>query len=168
MSDAKTPTVALWPSATWTVFLSVPLENNAASEPLPGQIRYVTHDGEGLEQMKRFFGVKPEDLVYSKGLGWAVEEVQAITHTGTHVDAPYHYGPESEEKPARRIDQVDVDAFVGEVDDGAAEGVAVGFFEGIEVGDGGAPFRAARGSDHSGFPQQGFGQRGLSRPAVAH
>jgi kynurenine formamidase len=86
--------------------LSVPLEHNAMSEPLPGQIRYVAHDAEGLEQMKRFFGVKPEDLAYSNGLGWAVEEVQAITHTGTHVDAPYHYGPVSEGKPARRIDQV--------------------------------------------------------------
>ena len=45
-------------------------------------------------------------LAYSNGLGWAVEEVQAITHTGTHVDAPYHYGPTSEGKPARAIDQV--------------------------------------------------------------
>lgn len=86
--------------------LSVPLEHLAASEPLPAQVRYVTHDGEGLRQMQQFFGVRPEDLVYSNGLGWAVEEVQAITHTGTHVDAPYHYGPVSEGKPARRIDQV--------------------------------------------------------------
>jgi kynurenine formamidase len=35
-----------------------------------------------------------------------VEEVRGITHTGTHVDAPYHYGPLSEGKPARTIDQV--------------------------------------------------------------
>jgi kynurenine formamidase len=86
--------------------LSVPLENNAVSEPMPAQIRYVRHDGEGLEQMQRFLGVKREDLVWSGGLGWAVEEVHAITHTGTHVDAPYHYGPRSEGKPARTIDQV--------------------------------------------------------------
>jgi len=86
--------------------LSVPLEHNAVSEPMPAQIHYVRHDGEGLQQMQRFFGVRPEDLVYSEGLGWAVEEVRAITHTGTHVDAPYHYGPTSEGKPARTIDQV--------------------------------------------------------------
>jgi kynurenine formamidase len=86
--------------------LSVPLENNAVSEPLPGRIRYITHEGEGRQQMQQFFGVRPEDLVYSNGLGWAVEEVQAITHTATHVDAPYHYGPTSEGQPARRIDQV--------------------------------------------------------------
>lgn len=86
--------------------LSVPLEHMAASEPLPGKIHYVRHDGEGLEQMQRFFGVKPSDLVYSQGQGWAIEEVQAITHTGTHVDAPYHYGATSEGKPARTIDEI--------------------------------------------------------------
>ena len=86
--------------------LSVPLEHCAASEPMPAQIRYVRHDGEGLQQIQHFLGIKPEDLVYSNGLGWAIEEVQAITHTGTHVDAPYHYGPISEGKPARTIDQI--------------------------------------------------------------
>jgi hypothetical protein len=30
------------------VDLSVPLEHQAASEPLPASIRYVRHDGEGL------------------------------------------------------------------------------------------------------------------------
>jgi kynurenine formamidase len=86
--------------------LSVPLEHASASEPMPAQIRYARHDGEGLRQMQKYLGVKPEDLVYSHGLGWAVEEIQAITHTGTHVDAPYHYAPRSEGKPARTIDQV--------------------------------------------------------------
>jgi kynurenine formamidase len=86
--------------------LSVPLEDRAVSEPMPPQVRYVTHEGEGLRQMQQFFGVRPEDLVYSGGLGWAVEEVHAITHTGTHVDAPYHYGPTSEGRPARRVDEV--------------------------------------------------------------
>jgi kynurenine formamidase len=86
--------------------LSVPLENDASHEPLPGRIRYARHDGEGLAQMQKLLGVRPEDLVYSAGLGWAVEEVQAITHTGTHVDAPYHYAPTSEGRAARTIDDV--------------------------------------------------------------
>lgn len=42
----------------------------------------------------------------SKGKGWALEYISAITHTGTHVDAPYHYAPESEGRPAKRIDEV--------------------------------------------------------------
>lgn len=86
--------------------LSVPLEDRASSEPLPAQIKYVDHEGEGLQQMQQFFGVKPEDLIWSGGKGWAIEEVHAITHTGTHVDAPYHYGATSEGQPARTIDQV--------------------------------------------------------------
>jgi len=86
--------------------LSVPLEHQAASEPMPASIHYVEHASEGLAQMQQFFGVRPEDLVYSHGQGWAIEEIHAITHTGTHVDAPYHYGSQSEGKPARRIDEV--------------------------------------------------------------
>jgi kynurenine formamidase len=86
--------------------LSVPLEDNAPSEPMPPQIRYARHDAEGLAQMQQFLGVRPEDLSWSGGLGWALEEVRAITHTGTHVDAPYHYAPTSEGRPARTIDEV--------------------------------------------------------------
>src|SRR5262245_37979746 len=86
--------------------LSVLLEHAAVSEPMPAKIHYVRHDGEGLEQMRKFFGIEPEHLVYSGGQGWAIEEVHAITHTGTHVDAPYHYGASSEDRPARTIDQV--------------------------------------------------------------
>lgn len=86
--------------------LSVPLEHMAVSEPLPAKIHYVTHADEGLRQMQQFFGIQPADLVYSAGEGWAVEEIQAITHTGTHVDAPYHYGATSAGQPARTIDDV--------------------------------------------------------------
>ncbi len=88
------------------VDLSVPLEHQSANEPLPAEIRYFDHAGEGLAQMQQFFGVSPRDLVYSDGQGWAIEEIRAITHTGTHVDAPYHYGARSEGRPARTIDQV--------------------------------------------------------------
>src|SRR5262245_9186415 len=86
--------------------LSVPLADGAVSEPMPARVRYLTHTKEGLEQMRHFFGVAPSDLVWSGGRGWAVEEVQAITHTGTHVDAPYHYAATSEGRPARTIDEV--------------------------------------------------------------
>lgn len=86
--------------------LSVPLEHLAVSEPMPPAIHYVAHEAEGLAQMRQFFGVAPEDLVYSDGQGWAIEEIRAITHTGTHVDAPYHYGATAGGMPAKRIDEV--------------------------------------------------------------
>lgn len=40
------------------------------------------------------------------GLGLAWEDVQMDTHAGTHLDAPYHFGPTSEGKPAKRIDEI--------------------------------------------------------------
>ena len=88
------------------VDISVPLSHEAVSEPTPAKIHYVEHAEEGLQHMMKAFGVKKEDLVYSNGQGWAVEQVQAITHTGTHVDAPYHYGATSAGQPAKRIDEV--------------------------------------------------------------
>jgi len=85
--------------------LSVPLAHLAVHEPLPPSIRYVEHK-EGAEMMSSMLGIQAEDLVYSNGLGWALEEVSAITHTGTHMDAPYHYHPTSQGLPAKRIDEI--------------------------------------------------------------
>ncbi len=85
--------------------LSVSLQHQASSEPLKPKIRYLSH-AFGFWQMRWLFGVRRSQLHRSRGLGWAMEKITAITHTGTHVDAPYHYGPESMGKPARTIDQV--------------------------------------------------------------
>lgn len=44
---------------------------------------------------------------YLKGqLGWANDIIKISTHGTTHLDAPWHYAPFSEGKPARTIDQV--------------------------------------------------------------
>src|SRR5215510_5993758 len=86
--------------------LSVSLEHGAAGEMVKPRIEYVTHAGGGLQQMMAVFGAKPDDLVDSKGNGWAVEDLVVSSHAGTHIDAPYHYGATSEGKPARRIDEV--------------------------------------------------------------
>jgi kynurenine formamidase len=85
--------------------LSVALENDAAGEMTPPKIDYITHAA-SAQTVAQAFGCRPEDLVYSNGQGWAVENVIAGSHTGTHIDAPYHYGAMSEGKPARRIDEV--------------------------------------------------------------
>lgn len=89
--------------------LSLPIEDQAAGEMLKPTIEYVTHEAGGLESMMSVFGAKPEDFVYSRGQGWAVENLSVNTHAGTHVDAPYHYAATSEGKPARRIDEVPLD-----------------------------------------------------------
>jgi len=88
--------------------LSVPLEHEAPSDPelWRPKIRYSPDHREGAVDMQKLFGVNPKDLTYSNGLGWAFEEVTAITHSGTHLDAPWHYHPLSEGKIAKTIDQI--------------------------------------------------------------
>jgi kynurenine formamidase len=96
------------------VDLSVPITDQAPYEPWKPSIHYFTHEGEGLEWVKNEFGVTEADLVWSDGKGAAFEEVHLITHTGTHIDAPWHYGPLSEGKPARTVDQCPLEWFYGD------------------------------------------------------
>jgi kynurenine formamidase len=73
--------------------LSISIEPELPSDPpmMIPKIDFVNHEM-GAEQMMEFFpGVKKEQL--PEGLGWAVEFVHLTTHSGTHLDAPYHYHP---------------------------------------------------------------------------
>lgn len=92
--------------------LSVPIEHNSPSESRPPKIKYISHE-QGAEEMKRIFGAEPSEFP-SKGTGWAVEIVTASTHSGTHVDAPYHYGKKSEGGSAKTIDEVPLEWFYGD------------------------------------------------------
>lgn len=87
--------------------LSIAIESNLPSDPemMVPQIDYITHE-QGADQMEMFFpGLKKEQL--PKGLGWAVEFLHLTTHSGTHLDAPFHYHPTMDEgSPALTIDQV--------------------------------------------------------------
>ncbi len=84
--------------------LSDRLENETSSfEPSGHKIHYSSHK-EAIPVTKKFLGL--DESYWPNGEGWAVEEVTLSTHSGTHVDAPYHYGPETAGKPARTIDQV--------------------------------------------------------------
>ncbi len=95
-------------SFTRMIDLSVGIIPDAPHEPWKPSIRYLTHEREGLDWIKTTFGAKEEDLIHSGGKGAAFEEVTAITHSGTHVDAPWHYGPQSEGKPAKKIDELPI------------------------------------------------------------
>ncbi|ARI78550.1 cyclase family protein [Halobacillus mangrovi] len=90
--------------------LSVPL-SPTVKEPTPPSIQYHSHK-DGALQAAEHLGITPDDLY--KGKAWATEDVSASTHSGTHVDAPYHYGETSEGKPARTIDQLPVEWFYGD------------------------------------------------------
>lgn len=84
---------------------------NGTVEPLPHKIEYLSHE-DGARQAAEMFGLQPSDFPDSKA--WAVENVTLCTHSGTHVDAPYHFGPYSEGKPARTIDQMPLEWFYGD------------------------------------------------------
>jgi kynurenine formamidase len=73
------------------VDISVSLETGIASDPPPvlPEIEYLDHH-QTAEQMMMFFpGLTKDDL--PGGEGWGIEWLKLTTHSGTHVDAPYHY-----------------------------------------------------------------------------
>ena len=89
--------------------LSVPIEDRAKSEPWPARIHYSSHkDGTKIAESA---GVKAED--FPGGIGLSLEELTLITHCGTHLDAPYHFGPTVEGVPAKTIDQVPLKWCIG-------------------------------------------------------
>ncbi|MDQ7826450.1 MAG: cyclase family protein [Candidatus Eremiobacteraeota bacterium] len=89
------------------VDLSIAIESDLPGDP-PGTIPKVEYrdHAAGREAMKEFFpGITRESL--PSGLGWAVETVSMGTHSGTHLDAPYHYHPTMDRgRPALTIDEI--------------------------------------------------------------
>ncbi|MBA7699227.1 Kynurenine formamidase [subsurface metagenome] len=92
------------------VDLSVPTESSP-SELQPVEVMHEDHK-QSVSPMKAFFGCNDEDLPH--GLGWANDVVKMGAHTGTHVDAPWHYFPTSEGKRARTIDELPLEWFYGD------------------------------------------------------
>jgi kynurenine formamidase len=82
--------------------LSVELDDTP-SERVPIRVRRVDHRT-GATEMAAIFGVAESQ--FPDGLGWAGEEVNLITHSGTHMDAPWHYGPGVDGRPAYMISEV--------------------------------------------------------------
>jgi len=75
------------------------------------EIVYGEHRGTAKVRMKNY-GV-PKGF-YPDDMGAADETVYCTTHTGTHLDAPWHYGPTSEGKPAKTIDEIPLEWCYGD------------------------------------------------------
>ena len=90
--------------------LSVPLEESP-SELLPVEIVRLGH-AETAEMMCGFFGCTKADL--PEGLGWASDVLTLQSHSGTHLDAPWHYFPTSEGKKSKTIDEVPLEWCYGD------------------------------------------------------
>lgn len=67
-----------------------------------------------IPDMLKFFGsAQKEDL--PDELAWAIERIVLTTHTGTHLDAPYHYHPTMDKgQTAWTIDEIPLDWCYGD------------------------------------------------------
>lgn len=83
--------------------LSVPIKETPPDSPLRVDIQYIDHK-QGAKVFGPIFGL--EDGDFPEGNFSAVEKLTLTTHSGTHLDAPWHYWPTSEGKPSKTIDQI--------------------------------------------------------------
>jgi kynurenine formamidase len=89
------------------VDLSVTLENSLHTDPPPllPKIDYMDHQ-EGWPEMGAMFpGLKKDDMPGDEA--WAAETLHITTHSGTHMDAPWHYASTTDGgAPAYGIDEL--------------------------------------------------------------
>jgi len=83
--------------------LSVPIQKTPPGSPLKVDIEYIDHK-QGVKIFGPIFGLKDGD--FPDGNFSAVEKLTLTTHSGTHLDAPWHYWPTSGGKPSRTIDEI--------------------------------------------------------------
>ena len=84
--------------------LTIPIENNNYTGFQP-DMKYLTHE-EGARLLGKALGLSQDNFPDGMALAW--EEYHGITHMATHLDAPWHFGPTSEGKPSKTIDQIDL------------------------------------------------------------
>jgi len=89
--------------------LSVPLLQNPSPLSMV-EIEYVNHE-QGARLVGSVLGLKPDD--FPEGKCAASENITLSTHSGTHLDAPWHYWPTSEGQPAKTIDQIPLEWLYG-------------------------------------------------------
>lgn len=89
-------------SALKIIDLSVPIEQGP-SGLVPLELTQIDH-AQGADEMARIFECSKND--FPQGLGWAIDVVKMSTHSGTHVDAPWHYFPTSGGNRAKAIDEI--------------------------------------------------------------
>jgi kynurenine formamidase len=98
------------------VDLSITIEDGLPSDPpaMIPKILYMEHEAGAASMAEYFPGIDPaKDL--PGGLGWAVEILTLATHSGTHLDAPWHYHPTMDKgSPAFTIEEVPLEWCMGD------------------------------------------------------
>lgn len=80
------------------------------SEPTPMGVTRISHE-DCAATWEALYGIPPAALPL--GGGFAGEFLTLSTHDATHADAPWHYAPLAEGRPAWTIDEVPLGWFVG-------------------------------------------------------
>jgi len=97
--------------------LSLPIKNNTP-EPESPKITYLDHSAgarsliAGANRLINESGRSCPELteaLFPSEMGLANEELELDAHAGTHMDAPWHFGPFSGEKKAMTIDEIPLD-----------------------------------------------------------
>lgn len=88
------------------------LEIKEGEGVMGAQIQHIGHRESVPGMLQAFPGITAEDL--PGGLGWAVDIYTMNVHTGTHIDAPWHYHPTSEGKPSKTIDEMPLELAYGD------------------------------------------------------
>jgi len=83
------------------------IDLSLSTQSTPSEATPVTIDLLDYWRGATVLGLAPED--FPGGMAISNETVTLTTHTGTHMDAPLHYGPKSGGQPAKSIDQVPLD-----------------------------------------------------------
>lgn len=77
--------------------------HNGATEPFGPTIEHSDHSA-GAYRLAKMAGIEATDFPDTMAL--ATDFISGSSHAGTHIDAPFHYGPTSEGKPSKTVDQV--------------------------------------------------------------
>lgn len=97
--------------------------DGAAYAPWTYKVQHVSHTDGARAMASRInhhkFGndqrqEKITDADFPEAMGLAWSHVWLTDHAGNHIDAPYHFGPTVEGKPAKTIDQVPLDWCIGQ------------------------------------------------------
>jgi kynurenine formamidase len=85
---------------------------NRVGQGLTGQqITYQGH-AEAAEAAAPYFGLKDSD--FPGGKFAANEAITLNSHSGTHLDAPWHFGPTTAGRPAKTIDEIPLEWCYGD------------------------------------------------------
>lgn len=95
---------------TVIIDLSTPLTPRDKSRRPPA-IHYVDHEA-SARRSAPIYGIDTKD--FREGRYAAIEHITLTTHDTTHMDAPWHYYPTSEGKPAKTIDKIPLEWCYGD------------------------------------------------------